>query len=266
MSVFRACIDRDLPALKAIWLSCFDELEEAADLFFQQNRSTCHAYACEEDGRLVCALYLIDGTLGGVKAHYLCGAATLPAYRDRGFMGELIAYALKDAKERGDRFSLLYPASESLYGYYARFGYQPSCAIKSAVFHTDTNRKVCEGLPDLQELQEAYSDNETLMWDSSFIRFAADYYGFYGAKTVQSTNVFAFFQPEGDFAEVYYAIFRDIEELKALFRLEGVKSFRLSASADNPLFEGEITKPSGMILPLCGEQPRENVYIGITLH
>lgn len=263
MTVYRACTDRDLPVLKSIWLSCFEEKEEAAELFFQRNKASFHAYVCERDGSPVSALYLIDCTLSGERAHYLCGAATLPAYRGRGSMSGLIGYALDDARQRGDRYSVLMPASDTLYGFYADFGYLPACAVKSAVYSSATDRKACGGSPDLQKLQAGCAGN-SLIWDAEYIRFAAAYYACYGAETVQSANAFAIFQ-SGDPAEVYYAVYRDIEEVKALFAAARIERFRLTGPADSPLFDGEIIKPFGMIRPLCGDKIPENVCIGITL-
>lgn len=265
MTAYRTCTERDIPALKSLWLSCFEECEDAADLFFQHNRSLCHAYACETDGRLISALYLIDCTLNGDRAHYLCGAATLSAYRGQGHMSALIEYALQDAKQRGDRCSLLMPASDSLYGFYARFGYRPSCAIKSTILSTNSDREIHSGSPDLTKLQAECCKENFLLWNESFIRFAALYYGCYGSETVQSENAFAVFQRDGDFADVYYAVYDSIEGLQALLAAEKIKRFRLNGAADCPLFEGGITKPFGMILPLHGHRAAENVYIGITL-
>ena len=50
----------DINELKALWLSCFDDSPEAADLFFERNKNTYHAYAATENGKIVSALYLID--------------------------------------------------------------------------------------------------------------------------------------------------------------------------------------------------------------
>lgn len=264
MTAYRICTDRDIPALKAIWLSCFEEREDAAELFFKRNKSAFHAYACEKDGRIVSALYLIDCSLNSESAHYLCGAATLPDYRGQGLMSALIEYALDDAKRRGDRYSLLLPASESLYGFYARFGYQPACAVKSAILETDTARST-DGTPDLQRLQKECFRQNFLIWDGAFIRFAASYYACYGARTVQSENAFAIYESDGDLAEVYYAVSNDIGALKALLNKNGISRFSLTGAADCPLFDGEIKKPFGMILPLCNDRIPDNVFIGITL-
>ena len=266
MTVNRPCTDCDLPVLKRLWLTCFEERGEAAELFFQRNKSTFHAYACEMDGTLVSALYLIDGSLHGAAAHYLCGAATLPAFRGRGLMSALIRYALADAVKRGDRYSLLFPASDGLYDFYARCGYRPACAAKSAVLTADTDRTVRGGQPDLQALQAAIPADNAFCWRSEFIRFAADYYGCYGAKTAQSADAFAIYQPDGECTEVIYAVYRERDDLKALLQAEGIGRFRLTAPAASPLLQGCIIRPFGMIRPLSGDTLPADVYLGITLN
>lgn len=262
MNVYRACTDRDLPALQAIWLTCFDEREDAAALFLRRNLLTGHAYGCETDGDLVAAVYLIDCTLGGAKAHYLCGAATLPTYRNRGIMTALIGYALKDAANRGDRYSLLLPADEPLYRYYARFGYRPDCAVKRVILTAESDRPFRAGSPDLTQLQA--SSDSALIWEEAYLRFAAEYYGCYGAQTSQSADAFAIWEADKESAEVIFAVYRDVDALKALLRHHHIRRFSLSAAADSPL-QGEVTKPYGMILPLNGDETPDNAFIGVTL-
>ncbi len=46
----------DINELKALWLSCFDDSPEAADLFFERNKNTYHAYAATENGKIVSAI------------------------------------------------------------------------------------------------------------------------------------------------------------------------------------------------------------------
>lgn len=265
MTAYRSGTDRDIPALKKIWLSCFEEREDAAELFFERNKASLHAYVCESDGRLVSALYLIDCTLSGDRAHYLCGAATLPEYRGQGIMSALIAFALADAKRRGDRYSLLFPASDTLYDFYARFGYRTACMVKSVIREIDTDRKACGSSPDLYALQKECAKGNSLIWEEDFIRFAASYYGCYGAKTVRSADAFAIFEPCGDYAEVYYAIYKDTEALKALLSAAGIRCFRMAIPTNDPLSGEEAKTPFGMIVPLYGDTVPDNVYIGITL-
>ena len=264
---YRKCNPSDLEALKALWLACFEEREDAADLFFNRNISACHAYAAEDSGTVVAALYLIDCTLNGFQAHYLCGAATLKRYRKRGIMSALIEYALEDAQNRGDRYSLLLPANEALYRFYARLGYRPDCYVKTAVFETaDTGGALNDGQPDLQELQKACFQNNFLLWNNDFISFAAAYYACYGVKTAASENAFAIYDAENEFAQVLYAVFNDIKELKHLLASRGIRSFRLTGKADDPLFSDSEKETCGMLRPLGNaDVPQEGIYLGITL-
>ena len=132
----------DLPALKTLYLDCFDESKAAAEVMFGSVLDVSCAYAAVTSGEIVSALYLLpcEIALDGktAKAHYLMGACTAHEYRGRGIMKELIAYALDDAKRRGDVFSILEPASESLYDYYAKIGYKE--AFHSSVTDCDIDR------------------------------------------------------------------------------------------------------------------------------
>lgn len=265
---YRKCVPSDLDTLKALWLACFEEREDAADLFFSRNIDSCHAYAAEDKGTVVAALYLIDCTLNGFQAHYLCGAATLKSYRQRGIMTALIEYALEDAQNRGDCYSLLLPASESLYRFYARLGYQTGCSVKTAVFETaDAGDMESGGQPDLQALQKACYQNNFLLWNKDFISFAAEYYACYGVKTAASENAFAIYDAQDEFAEVVYAVFNGIKELKRLLGSQGVRKFRLTGKADDPLFPDSEEETCGMIRLLGNaDVPKKGIYIGITLH
>lgn len=77
---------------------------------------------------------LVKGTLNGEKSHYLCGASTDESFRGNGIMSRLIDFALDDAKNNGDVYSLLFPANDGLYGFYTKLGYAPSCTVKAVNF------------------------------------------------------------------------------------------------------------------------------------
>jgi hypothetical protein len=58
------------------------------------------------------------------KLGYICGAATLPEYRNKGIMGQLMDRTFEAMKAMGYEYAALIPASESLYNYYERFGFR----------------------------------------------------------------------------------------------------------------------------------------------
>lgn len=260
---YRTVNPTDVPALLRLWLNCFDEQEKAAKLFFERNLSYTHAYLAADGATVVAAVYLISCTLCGKPAHYLCGAATKPSHRGRGVMSSLIEYALKDAARRGDCYSVLLPANDGLYRFYARLGYQPCCTSAALKLESIPGKPV-PGAPDLHQLQRCNED-KFLLWNNNFISFAREYYACYGAKSAESKNAFALFEQNGDSADVFYAIYNDIKELKMLMNQHGVRRFTLTGSAQNPLFRDCAAQTRGMLRPLCGSVVLDNVYIGITL-
>ena len=263
MITYRKTQSGETERLISLWLRCFDEKEEAARLFFERNLPNLHGYAAVEDETIIAAVYLIDCTLCGKPAHYLCGAATLPEHRRRGVMSALIGYALDDAEKRGDCYSVLTPADEGLYRFYARLGYTEDCSVCRSEFSAiaGENRG---GEPDLQQLQKCNID-KFLLWNNSFIKFAEEYYGCYGVKALKNRRVFALYESDDDNAEVFYAIYDSIKELKASLYSEGIKRFTLTGSALNPDFDGCEPQRCGMIKPLNGSESLNDVYIGLTL-
>ena len=68
----------DLPALKALWLTCFEEDERAAELFFERTLSFTHAYTATENGELIAAVSgntilkdAVDLSVGELSKEYL---------------------------------------------------------------------------------------------------------------------------------------------------------------------------------------------------
>lgn len=259
----------DESSLKNLWLSCFDDTPEAVELFFNRNKSYLHGYTAKLDGRIVAALYLIDCTLNGSKAHYLCGAATLPRYRKRGIMSALIEYSLNDASLRGDKFSILFPANESLYDFYSKLGYVEGCSVckkeygreelereKSAYTSTKT--------PDFESMQLKCLKSNFLLWNNNFVSFACEYYSLYGSKVECSEKALAFFEEENSVCVVFYSVYNDIKELKTLLLdNSNANSFVIYGKCDD---DNSKKEKYGMarVLDKTHPLPRD-IYIGITL-
>ncbi len=262
---YRTTNPEDTSALTALWLNCFEEKREAAESFFKRNINTYHGYAAENDGSIVAALYLLDAVLDGERAHYLCGAATRRDCRNRGVMTALIRFALDDARARGDVYSLLLPADEGLYRFYARLGYEATCTAFSREFTCGEARQTPRGEADTDRLQRVRMRNKFLFWNNNQIRFAEEYYGCYGVKSLESEGAFALYEQDGCEAEVFYAVFNDIEELKRLLSARGVRRFNLTGGGADPLFTGQPPLRCGMIKPLTDKKAPKGIYIGLTL-
>lgn len=113
--------------LVELWHKVFGDEEEYIRLFFKEAYYDSECFVKLVDGKVVSAFYLLrckirfsDKTYEG---RYLYAAATLPEYRGKGIMSELIGEAVAYCKEVNLDYIALVPASESLYGYYGRFGF-----------------------------------------------------------------------------------------------------------------------------------------------
>lgn len=272
---FRNAVKSDIDSLKELWKTCFDEKTEAVNLFFERAFSQDNAYLATDGEKILAALYLLDGSINGNKAHYLCGASTHPDYRGQGIMGGLIVFSLAKAYEKGDKFSVLYPASESLYGFYSRFGYEEKCfaytsnlsrkELDKFADESASSNKIC----NFEEIEKSCFKDNFLNWNNNLIDFAVKYYGIYGVKTVLSENCFAIFGDEEDTADVIYYAYKENKfgELAALLiNSTDAENFKFTGKSDKDIFKNSVKEKYGMIKRLDDNtQPPEEIFIGITL-
>ena len=77
-----------------------------------------------DNGRLVCVLHLVPYTVdirgAAVPSMYVAGASTLPEYRNRGLMAQLLHETLRALRERGLPITHLYPF---LHAFYEKFSW-----------------------------------------------------------------------------------------------------------------------------------------------
>lgn len=121
---------RDLPALTRLWQACFGDTEAEVRAFWQALFDCTPVYLRRApDGSpaaMLCALpaELVGDDGDAVPAAYLYAVCTAPALRGRGHCRLLLQEAEQDLKRQGIRAAVLVPAEESLFGFYARFGYR----------------------------------------------------------------------------------------------------------------------------------------------
>ncbi len=252
--LYRKAEQNDIQKLKSLWMDTFDEAETAVNIFFDNTISYTSVYCAEIDDKLVSAVYLIHCKLNDKKAHYLCGASTDKAYRKMGIMSKLIKYALDNS---GDEYSTLFPANESLYGFYAKLGYLPSCNAKRCVISKQELLNI--------ELNPCSNKNNILIQNNKFIGFAESYYSFYGIKVLKNEKAILFADEKDNYTDIFYSDYTDVDSLKSLVLNLNSDKLVFTLKSDDKNFDGEITK-YGMIKSLNSEDIPQNVYIGITLN
>ena len=116
-------------ALARLYCDTFHDSREYYERFFDLFCAAGEVLFAKRGEEIVSALYLLPQQLWTqerrLDAYYLYAAATLPSARGEGEMGGLIRRAQERCLLRGKSVLLTLPASEGLYGYYARFGFSP---------------------------------------------------------------------------------------------------------------------------------------------
>lgn len=117
-----------LSELKELWALCFGDQQQYIDLFFDHRFRQDECLIGVAEGKVVTMLFTlpIDIRFKGrysYPACYIYAVATHPQHRGRGYSTQLMEYTHAYLYTQGKRLSVLVPASESLFGYYAKQGF-----------------------------------------------------------------------------------------------------------------------------------------------
>ena len=128
MSISFACSE-DRNQLKAVYQACFpDDPMSFWDFELDTLMLPDNILVYRENGRILSTVQILSEqlTLQGelYPVQYIYAAATLPEAQGRGLMGMLLREAHKLARERGQWYSVLITQNDSLFDFYARFGYR----------------------------------------------------------------------------------------------------------------------------------------------
>lgn len=273
--------------LKLLWLTSFDDIPEAVDLFFETWFLPGNGIQALEDGKVVSALYLLPARIQGEgktePAHYIYGASTLPEYRGRGLMRQLLQFAdTTAAQARGEKFSVLLPASKDLYGFYRKSGYREG-------FYTRMVEVDRSALAPLAKKGESEMENPAVsmwklrqdslsrnpgcvQWGADVVEYAAAINQVYGGKRIAGPWGYALYRGE-DTVEVLEWLPKgeDSYLLGELLSCCEAKRFCFRLPADSGLLPGQgKTIPFGMIKSLSNGPKMEAIrgkipYLGLTL-
>lgn len=110
--------------LRRLYELSFDDGREFTDYFFERKILEAGVYTAEEEGLVVSALYVFDKKLrtGGnvLDTAFITAAATLPEFRGRGYIGQVIKKCLVDLYALNTPFVLLKSFKK---GFYDKFGF-----------------------------------------------------------------------------------------------------------------------------------------------
>ena len=154
----------DIYAIQELFDECFPEDIKFNRWFFENKLRTEDTVVYKINGSIVGMLIRMPQVIKGVgNSTYIYGACTRNEYRRRGVMSGLLKFSHNEDIKRGVICSMLIPAEEWLFDFYAQYGYKVSCYLDKADFnikHKESEyilRKA--GKRDISILDELYSNS-----------------------------------------------------------------------------------------------------------
>ena len=138
--MIRFAKDEDHPQLKVLWNQVFGDSEAAIDFYFSNRHQNQNMLVYEVEEVIAGMLTMLPVQLAfGPEMHsgrYIYAVATAPAYRKQGISTQLLQHCHAYMKARGEMAAILAPASESLFAFYEKRGYETVFLIDSTTLHS----------------------------------------------------------------------------------------------------------------------------------
>jgi len=119
--------DSTKQSVRDMWKRCFGDSDDYMDIYFHHKYRNENTLILIFDNKPVASLQMLiyNFTFHGkeIPLVYLSGLCTLPEYRGRGYMKDLIVRSYEVARERNIPIMALVPQDEGLLNYYHKFGF-----------------------------------------------------------------------------------------------------------------------------------------------
>lgn len=200
----------DISDIKNIWQLCFGDSKEDIDFYFDTCFSFDECYVYKKGDKVVAALQMIpcdivDGDKR-YKAKYIYAVSTHPSYQSRGIMTELINGSLENERKLGTDAVVCIPASQSLFGFYSRFGFENGIYSSKEIIYKDKETKAIECDYFLNDdISQLNIIRNTLQNNNCFVSFPDKYLELYKSSDYSFCNncdFYAFFSAENDAVKV----------------------------------------------------------------
>lgn len=154
------------PLVRQMWKTCFEDSDEFMDIYFSWKYKDENTLIYLENGIVAASLQMLPYSISFygkvIPFMYLSGLCTLPLYRKKGYMEQLIHRSHDVMKERNISLAVLIPGEDWLYGFYEKYGY-------SQVFEKDDNPiPLKELITENSDIDKAYEAFDKLYNTSDF--------------------------------------------------------------------------------------------------
>lgn len=180
------------PIVRQMWKTCFGDTDEYIDLLFTKKYREENTLIYFEGETATASLQMLPYKISfygeSVPFYYLAGLCTLPEYRRKGHMEQLIFRSYEVMKERNIPLAILVPAEEWLFGFYEKYGFQQ--ISDSSEYPIESIKKILDTTADLKEayqvfgqtfnkkdfiIQKGFEDFEAIVEDSKMEDYPSKY-------------------------------------------------------------------------------------------
>lgn len=238
---------QDLERYQLIWAEAFGDPAEFSKMVFEKFAGPGNVYVEETEGRVAAILSAVPCTLKGRKGFYFYGLATEKSQQGKGLMKSLMAFAENALHTEGAEFVCLIPASESLFSFYEKQGWQRAFALRSLTRPIKRNLWAQAEFDSctagqLLELRKQYSPDSVLLDKNRMIQVLTNLYSG-GITVVSNKDGYAlYFEKDGvlDVIEIFAEGERAAEKLLEAAREKvGAETARITVGTGSVLFLGE---------------------------
>ncbi len=286
--------ERDTEDLIELWNVAFGDDPRYIKNFLKLQSKPENTVVLAIDGQVVSAAYLLEHSMNvagrNYSAYYFYAAATLPEYRNKGYMGKVVERCLEVARERSIDFMYLVPAEGSLYRYYTQFGFRTCFYARTVNYTFDEFRAAVKdnsiadlksgpvdpllfNVTDIAEVREdAYRDLNHIVLDKAAVRYALFEHATTGGQLLCDGSSYVLYTQEGDTIDVKEICppVLDGAMARALLALHA-KKYIIHAPNDCEIDgQRKTSGRAGMAIALnkharTASGKMQNAYIGITL-
>ena len=269
----RLAEERDIPALCEIWKDCFHDSDEYVRFFYRECFDFVTAAVYTVDGNVVSMLHWFDTSFADgeeeLDAKFLYAGGTHPAYRSKGYYGDLFRYVKDYAKENNCAI-FGKPACRDLLPYYHAIGLEPDayfkliCVLPGEKEEFNVSPLSPEEYNRMRE--KAFSSHPHVRWSDRYVRFCVSENAFFGGKTLalemDGSSHFLMCAPQGDTLRVTETdlsarqLRRAAGLLCGMFGADRIKAYMPDYSCD----EGEE-----IVSSIVYNAPRRNTYVNLIL-
>ena len=272
----------NIDGLYNLWQECFGDSKEIIDMFFNSSFSLDNTVVCVDDNNVVAMAYMLEESIfiNGIKysAYYLYALATTQSYRKKGIMAQVIEYIIKLSVNRNIDYLFLVPASEKLFNYYKKFGFQNAFCQKKIVI----TREVLNFMKDNECLENINFDidfyydtrykklekTSFVDWNKSELELAKNYFNSASGETILTSQGAFFVEHTKNCDKVYDLTISDIDKaLSTIGNYVISDKIELYVSKNFPLISAnQQYYDCGMVKKLKPNlEDLKDTFMGITL-